>query len=116
MLAAWMRLKYPHISIGALASSAPILQFEDIVPPYTFYDIVSNDFKVSIYSFPSTWMNGGIVTCFTLLSFLIPAYNLFQRESLSCFKAIKESWDALESQGMDNDGLLKLSRDFHLCR
>ncbi|CAJ2635227.1 unnamed protein product [Trifolium pratense] len=45
MLAAWMRLKYPHIAVGALASSAPILQFEDIVPLETFYDIVSNDFK-----------------------------------------------------------------------
>ncbi|XP_071721304.1 uncharacterized protein [Rutidosis leptorrhynchoides] len=45
MLAAWMRLKYPHIVIGALASSAPILQFEDIVPLYTYYDIISNDFK-----------------------------------------------------------------------
>ncbi|KAL9668470.1 hypothetical protein QQ045_006004 [Rhodiola kirilowii] len=45
MLAAWMRLKYPHIAIGALASSAPILQFENIVPPETFYDIVSQDFK-----------------------------------------------------------------------
>ncbi|KAI3462651.1 hypothetical protein Pfo_019314 [Paulownia fortunei] len=45
MLAAWMRLKYPHIAIGALASSAPILQFEDVVPPETFYDIVSNDFR-----------------------------------------------------------------------
>ncbi|KAK0603087.1 hypothetical protein LWI29_001260 [Acer saccharum] len=45
MLAAWMRLKYPHIAIGALASSAPILQFEDVVPKETFYNIVSNDFK-----------------------------------------------------------------------
>ncbi|XP_073041156.1 uncharacterized protein [Primulina eburnea] len=45
MLAAWMRLKYPHIAIGALASSAPVLQFEDVVPPETFYDIVSNDFR-----------------------------------------------------------------------
>ncbi|KAL0431451.1 UNVERIFIED_CONTAM: Lysosomal Pro-X carboxypeptidase [Sesamum radiatum] len=45
MLATWMRLKYPHIAIGALASSAPVLQFEDIVPPETFYDIVSNDFR-----------------------------------------------------------------------
>lgn len=43
-----MRLKYPHIAIGALASSAPILQFDDIVPADTFYNIVSNDFKVSI--------------------------------------------------------------------
>jgi lysosomal Pro-X carboxypeptidase len=46
VLAAWMRLKYPHVAVGALASSAPILQFEDIVPPETFYDIVSNAFKV----------------------------------------------------------------------
>jgi lysosomal Pro-X carboxypeptidase len=45
MLAAWMRLKYPHLAVGALASSAPILQFEDLVPPEIFYDIVSNDFK-----------------------------------------------------------------------
>ncbi|KAL9258719.1 Lysosomal Pro-X carboxypeptidase-like protein [Drosera capensis] len=45
MLASWMRLKYPNIAIGALASSAPILQFEDIVLPETFYDLVSHDFK-----------------------------------------------------------------------
>ena len=50
MLAAWMRLKYLHVAIGALASSAPVLQFEDIVPPETFYDIVSNDFKVCSFS------------------------------------------------------------------
>lgn len=46
VLAAWMRLKYPHVAIGALASSAPILQFEDITSPESFYDIVSSDFKV----------------------------------------------------------------------
>ncbi|PKA52864.1 putative serine protease EDA2 [Apostasia shenzhenica] len=45
MLAAWFRLKYPHIAIGALASSAPILQFDDIVPWSSFYDGVSQDFK-----------------------------------------------------------------------
>ena len=55
VLAAWMRLKYPHIAIGALASSAPVLQFEDIVPPETYYDIVSNDFRV----------------CFKLLVYLV---------------------------------------------
>ncbi|CAN1777417.1 Lysosomal Pro-X carboxypeptidase [Linum perenne] len=48
VLAAWMRLKYPHLTVGALVSSAPILQFEDIVPLDTFYNIVSNDFKVSL--------------------------------------------------------------------
>ncbi|CAL5194286.1 unnamed protein product [Lathyrus oleraceus] len=45
MLAAWFRLKYPHIAIGALASSAPILQFLDLVSPYTFTNIVTQDYK-----------------------------------------------------------------------
>lgn len=48
-----MRLKYPHIAIGALAASAPILQFEDLVPPDTFYQIVSDDFKVGFHLYRS---------------------------------------------------------------
>ena len=64
VLAAWMRLKYPHIAIGALASSAPILQFEDIVPLETFYDIVSNDFRVREY-----------YTLLLLITFHIFCYN-----------------------------------------
>ncbi|AQL00195.1 Putative serine peptidase S28 family protein [Zea mays] len=83
MLAAWMRLKYPHIAIGALASSAPILQFEDIVPSTIFYDLVSDDFR---------------------------------RESLSCFLTIKDSWKELDDQANEQDGLLKLSKTFHLCQ
>lgn len=45
MLASWFRLKYPHIAIGALASSAPILYFDDITPQNGYYSIVTNDFK-----------------------------------------------------------------------
>ncbi|RRT82363.1 hypothetical protein B296_00013103 [Ensete ventricosum] len=45
MLAAWFRLKYPHVVLGALASSAPLLQFDDLVSPYTFYNIITNDFR-----------------------------------------------------------------------
>lgn len=45
MLAAWFRLKYPHIALAALASSAPILQFHGLVPSSTFNRIVSEDFK-----------------------------------------------------------------------
>ncbi|XP_042405795.1 lysosomal Pro-X carboxypeptidase-like [Zingiber officinale] len=45
MLAAWFRLKYPHVAIGAVSSSAPILQFDDIVPWSSFYDGVSQDYK-----------------------------------------------------------------------
>ncbi|KAL5726690.1 lysosomal Pro-Xaa carboxypeptidase [Ranunculus cassubicifolius] len=45
MLAAWFRLKYPHIAIGALASSSPILNFENIISPYSFNNIITQDFK-----------------------------------------------------------------------
>ncbi|XP_074370677.1 uncharacterized protein LOC141711877 [Apium graveolens] len=45
MLAAWFRLKYPHVAIGALASSAPILNFENITSPYSFYNIITKDFR-----------------------------------------------------------------------
>ncbi|KAI5425384.1 uncharacterized protein LOC127125605 [Lathyrus oleraceus] len=45
MLAAWFRIKYPHVAIGALSSSAPILQFTDLVSPYVFDNIVTQDFK-----------------------------------------------------------------------
>ncbi|XP_063807397.1 lysosomal Pro-X carboxypeptidase isoform X1 [Pseudophryne corroboree] len=47
MLAAWLRMKYPHVVVGALAASAPIWQFEDLVPCNLYYQIVTNDFKES---------------------------------------------------------------------
>uniref|UniRef100_A0ACD5ZSF5 Uncharacterized protein n=1 Tax=Avena sativa TaxID=4498 RepID=A0ACD5ZSF5_AVESA len=45
MLASWFKLKYPHVAMGALASSAPILQFDHITPWTSFDDAVSQDFK-----------------------------------------------------------------------
>lgn len=66
VLAAWFRLKYPHIAIGAVASSAPILQFEDITPWSSFYDAVSQDFKVCS-------LNG--IVLFSLLLFSLYTYS-----------------------------------------
>ncbi|XP_059429035.1 uncharacterized protein LOC132162833 [Corylus avellana] len=45
MLAAWFRLKYPHVVLGSLASSAPILYFDEIIPQDGYYSIVTKDFK-----------------------------------------------------------------------
>ncbi|KAF7123486.1 hypothetical protein RHSIM_Rhsim12G0167100 [Rhododendron simsii] len=45
MLASWFRLKYPHVALGALASSAPILYFDDITPRDAYYSVVTKDFK-----------------------------------------------------------------------
>nr|GME11670.1 lysosomal Pro-X carboxypeptidase-like [Ipomoea batatas] len=45
MLASWFRLKYPHVALGALASSAPILYFDNITPQNGYYTIVTKDFR-----------------------------------------------------------------------
>ncbi|KAF3830184.1 hypothetical protein GH733_001609 [Mirounga leonina] len=47
MLAAWFRMKYPHIVVGALAASAPIWHFGNLVPCGVFMEIVTKDFKRS---------------------------------------------------------------------
>uniref|UniRef100_A0A8D1E7N8 Lysosomal Pro-X carboxypeptidase n=1 Tax=Sus scrofa TaxID=9823 RepID=A0A8D1E7N8_PIG len=47
MLAAWFRMKYPHMVVGALASSAPIWHFENLVPCGIFMKTVTKDFRES---------------------------------------------------------------------
>ncbi|KAF8009532.1 hypothetical protein BT93_J0517 [Corymbia citriodora subsp. variegata] len=44
-LASWFRLKYPHLTVGALASSAPVLYFDNITPQDAYYSVVTKDFK-----------------------------------------------------------------------
>ncbi|CAK9803908.1 Lysosomal Pro-X carboxypeptidase [Anthophora quadrimaculata] len=45
MLSAWIRMKYPHIIQGAIASSAPILQFSGVTECEAFARIVTSDFR-----------------------------------------------------------------------
>ena len=52
MLSAWMRMKYPHIVQGAIAASAPILQFTGIVECEAFARIVTSDFNKSHQNCP----------------------------------------------------------------
>ncbi|ALC38629.1 CG2493 [Drosophila busckii] len=47
MLAAWFRMKYPHIVIGALAASAPILQFPGLTPCEIFNRITTSVFETA---------------------------------------------------------------------
>ncbi|XP_055926589.1 lysosomal Pro-X carboxypeptidase-like isoform X2 [Argiope bruennichi] len=47
MLAAWIRIKYPHLVNGALASSAPILLFTNEASCYNYPAIITKDFMKS---------------------------------------------------------------------
>lgn len=132
VLAAWFRLKYPHIAVGALASSAPILQFDDITPWSSFYDAVSQDFKVyklfsplacwslsyiyvSSGSFPSPISWNCFFGCVFFLSERI--FNGFEQEaSLNCFKVIKGSWRELEAMSAKKGGLAEISKIFRTCK
>lgn len=48
MLAAWFRMKYPHLVTGALASSAPVMQFPGVVPCDIFNRILTSVYRVSL--------------------------------------------------------------------
>lgn len=43
MLSSWIRMKFPHLVTGAVASSAPILLFEN--PSNEFFKLVTNTYK-----------------------------------------------------------------------
>lgn len=45
MLATWFRMKYPHIVAGALAASAPILQFPGLYDCLKYNEIATKDFQ-----------------------------------------------------------------------
>ncbi|XP_022730956.1 lysosomal Pro-X carboxypeptidase-like [Durio zibethinus] len=45
MLASWFRLKYPHVALGAVASSAPVLYFDKITPSGAYFSVVTKDFR-----------------------------------------------------------------------
>ncbi|XP_026756593.2 lysosomal Pro-X carboxypeptidase [Galleria mellonella] len=46
MLAAYFRMKYPHIVAGAIAASAPVHQFTGMVPCEVYNRIVTSSFKI----------------------------------------------------------------------
>jgi len=54
MLAAWLRMKYPHTFQGALSASAPILYFRDAPTADTFgYSmIITEDFRQELTTSP----------------------------------------------------------------
>ncbi|KAK6944082.1 Peptidase S28 [Dillenia turbinata] len=86
VLAAWFRLKYPHVAMGALASSAPILNFENITSSYSFNNIITQDFRAN------------------------------KSESENCYKVIKGSWQQIEDTAEQPNGLELLRNSFKICK
>lgn len=52
MLAAWFRIKYPHLVAGALAASAPVMQFPGVVPCDIFNRILTSVYMVALDRHP----------------------------------------------------------------
>ncbi|KAM9970064.1 hypothetical protein ACTFIR_001904 [Dictyostelium discoideum] len=84
-LAAWMRLKYPFIVDGALASSAPLLSYMGTGVPYDVFPVgVTNDFK-------ETSQDG------------------------SCANKIRNAFNDLETIAKADNGFNQISTSFKLC-
>jgi pimeloyl-ACP methyl ester carboxylesterase len=58
MLAVWLRMKYPHIFQGALASSAPILFFQGATSPYAYNQVATKAFANGNPGCPDLIRNG----------------------------------------------------------
>ncbi|KAH0454252.1 hypothetical protein IEQ34_016176 [Dendrobium chrysotoxum] len=95
VLAAWFRLKYPHMVIGALASSAPILYFDDITPQNGYCSVATKDFEKS-----SNNLSCDLRT---------------QETSESCYQTIKSSWTEIDNIAAKQNGLATLSQMFNIC-
>ncbi|MBN3293335.1 PCP carboxypeptidase, partial [Polypterus senegalus] len=102
MLAAWLRMKYPYLVTGALASSAPIWQFEGLVDCGIFYKIVTDDFtkggKECSESIRRSWKAiDNVTTTVDGLKWLSETFHLCSsltsKEDIASFKSwLSETW------------------------
>ncbi len=47
MLAAWLRMKFPNVVDGAIASSAPLLYFKGVTDSSLFFKVVTDNYRKS---------------------------------------------------------------------
>jgi len=90
MLAAWFRMKYPHIIQGAHASSAPILFFPGTVSPYAFNELVTRTYASyanQAFAFTDTLRTGQVIINNTLPDGYKQLGDVFK----TC-KAITDRW------------------------
>ncbi|KAJ6637924.1 Lysosomal Pro-X carboxypeptidase [Pseudolycoriella hygida] len=91
MLSAWLRMKYPHVVVGAIASSAPIFQFTNLTACDAFNRILTSVFATA---FPG---------------------NSF------CPSNVRKSWDVMRQvnnnlKSASPEGRTTLNRNFKFCK
>lgn len=114
VLATWFRLKYPHVALGALASSAPILYFDDITPQNGYYSVVTKDFRV-IYIIKKF----DVLFCYLIIKLIDIEKGVWwfvQEASETCYETIMKSWAEIEKVASKPDGPSILSKKFRTCK
>lgn len=86
MLAAWFRMKYSYRVTGAIASSAPVLQFPGLVDPYSFANVATETFRSSD-----------------------------KVKGPQCVQAINSSWVALEHLARSPAGQAQINEALAIC-
>ncbi|KAM3689599.1 hypothetical protein ACJW31_09G057700 [Castanea mollissima] len=108
---AWFRLKYPHITIGALASSSPIFNFENITSSYSFNNIVTKDFRsenqIENKASQPGGLEGWLITAYfymTMTDYPTPANFLTPLPTYP----VKSMCKAIDNPTTENDTFAKL--------
>ncbi|OQS05512.1 DEAD/DEAH box RNA helicase [Thraustotheca clavata] len=86
MLATWLRIKYPHLVIGAIASSAPVLGFYGQSP-----DVEANARTITYDASPVAGAHP------------------------NCIPNIRATWSKIIQAAKSNAGRQRLIQAFHLC-
>ena len=99
MLAAYFRIKYPHIVVGAHASSAPILQMSTPCGAFSrVSSFLSSNFSIHLIFFKK------VIT------------QDFAIESTQCVDIVRSSWAAINRLASTASGLERLTTLFKFCR
>jgi len=115
MLAAWFRIKYPHIVAGAIAASAPVSQFD--APCDAFGRIVTADYTAQgafcSETIRKSWVAIDNVTATADGMRIVTAD--YTAQGAFCSETIRKSWAAIDNVTATADGMTWFNSQFKFC-